>query len=42
VRNKIEGFENSCRFFELASENKLFVSHEHKGVFQLKINEEFT
>ena len=42
VRNKIEGFENSCRFFELASENKLFVSHEHKGVFQLKINKEFT
>jgi AraC family transcriptional regulator, chitin signaling transcriptional activator len=42
VRNKIEGFENSCRFFELASENKLFVSHEHKGIFKLKINKEFT
>jgi AraC family chitin signaling transcriptional activator len=42
LRNKIEGFENSCRFFELASENQLFVSHEHKGVFKLKINKEYT
>lgn len=41
-RNKIEGFDISSRFFELTNNNQLFVSHEYKGVFKLKINDEFT
>lgn len=41
LRNKIEGFDLSSRFIEIFN-NNLFVSHEYKGVFKLKINEDFT
>jgi len=40
-RNKIDGFEISSRFFEIYNENKVFVSHEYKGVFQLKISNDY-
>ena len=42
IRNKIEGFNISSRHFELIDKNQLFVSHEYKGVFKLKINDDFT
>lgn len=42
IRNKIEGFDISSRHFELIDNNQLFVSHEYKGVFKLKINHDFT
>ena len=42
IRNKIEGFNISSRHFELIDNNQLFVSHEYKGVFKLKINNDFT
>lgn len=42
IRNKIEGFNISSRYFELMDSNELFVSHEYKGVFKLKINNDFT
>ncbi len=42
IRNKIEGFNISSRHFELFDNNQLFVSHEYKGVFKLKINNDFT
>ena len=40
-RNKIDGFEISSRFFEIYKENSVFVSHEYKGVFQLKMTSDF-
>ena len=39
-RNKIEGFDNSSRYFELYNDY-VFVNHEYKGVFKLKLDEEF-
>ncbi|MGJ8592778.1 MAG: triple tyrosine motif-containing protein [Aquaticitalea sp.] len=39
VRNKIEGFNNSARYFELNDEHEIWVSHEYKGVFKLKLND---
>jgi len=42
IRNKIEGFDISSRHFELIDNNQLFVSHEFKGVYKLKINNDFT
>ncbi|MHB1106581.1 MAG: helix-turn-helix and ligand-binding sensor domain-containing protein [Lutibacter sp.] len=42
IRNKVEGFDISSRHFELIENNQLFVSHEYKGVYKLKINSDFT
>ncbi|MFT7497752.1 MAG: AraC family chitin signaling transcriptional activator [Porticoccaceae bacterium] len=40
-RNKIQGFDISSRHFELLSDSEIFVNHEYKGVYQLKIDKEF-
>ncbi len=40
-KNKIEGFDTSSKFFEVL-DNKIFVSHEYKGVFKIEVNENFT
>lgn len=42
VRNKIEGFKNSSRYFEINDSNQVWVSHEYKGVFKLKLDDNFT
>ena len=42
LRNKIKGFDISSRYLEFISPNELLVSHEQKGVFQLKIDDEFS
>lgn len=42
LKNKIKGFNISSRYFELFFNHQIFVSHEYKGVFKLKINENFT
>lgn len=42
VRNRIEGFNSSSRFFELDSIDQVWVSHEYKGVYRLKLNGNFT
>jgi DNA-binding CsgD family transcriptional regulator len=42
LRNKIEGFSNSSKYFEIINGNKIFVNHEYKGVFKLKVNNNFT
>jgi len=42
IKNKIEGFSISSRHFEMINNNILFVSHEYKGVYKLKINNDFT
>jgi AraC family chitin signaling transcriptional activator len=42
LRNKIKGFKNSSRYFVLLENDKIFVNHEYKGVFKLKIDEFYT
>ncbi|MEN8703460.1 MAG: triple tyrosine motif-containing protein [Polaribacter sp.] len=37
LKNKIEGFANSSRYFEIFSNNQIFVNHEYKGVFKLDV-----
>jgi AraC family transcriptional regulator, chitin signaling transcriptional activator len=40
-RNKIEGFDVSCRFFELMSDNQIFVKRKFEGIFKLQVTEDF-
>lgn len=42
VRNKIEGFKNSSRYFEINASHEVLVNHEYKGVFKLKLNNSLT
>tara|TARA_R110002051_G_scaffold324920_1_gene424605 strand:+ start:24982 stop:27693 length:2712 start_codon:yes stop_codon:yes gene_type:complete len=42
VRNKIDGFKNSSRYFVLNKNNEVWVNHEYKGVFKLKLDHQFT
>ena len=37
-RNKIEGFDVSSRYFEMLNTTEVFVNHEYKGVFKLKLD----
>ncbi|WP_372754103.1 triple tyrosine motif-containing protein [Mariniflexile sp.] len=41
-RNKIEDFNISSRFFELLDDSNVFVSHEYKGVFKIKLDANYT
>ncbi|WP_299670349.1 LuxR C-terminal-related transcriptional regulator [uncultured Polaribacter sp.] len=41
LKNKIEGFQNSARFFEIFQENIVFVNHEYKGVYKLVLSEDY-
>jgi len=41
VRNKIENFVNSSKHFEITEENRILVSHEYKGVFELKVDAQY-
>jgi DNA-binding CsgD family transcriptional regulator/aspartate carbamoyltransferase regulatory subunit len=40
LRNKIDGFGNSSRYFETLG-NKVFVNHEYKGIFKLDVDNTF-
>jgi hypothetical protein len=40
-RNKIEGIDISSRFFEFENNNKLYVNHELKGLYELKIDDDY-
>ena len=42
VRNKITGFDNSARFFEINTANQVWVNHEYKGVFRFQLDSLFT
>ncbi|WP_047417380.1 triple tyrosine motif-containing protein [Cellulophaga sp. Hel_I_12] len=42
VRNKIDGFKNSSRYFVLNENQEVWVNHEYKGVFKLKLDHQFT
>mgnify|MGYP003665017866 FL=1 len=40
-RNKIEGFDISSRYFEFLDSNEILVSHEYKGVYKIKVDNDF-
>ena len=40
-RNKIKGFDISSKFFEILNTNNILVSHEYRGVFKIKVNDDF-
>ncbi|WP_298532200.1 triple tyrosine motif-containing protein [uncultured Algibacter sp.] len=42
LRNKINGFDISSRFFEFSRKNKIFVSHEYKGVYELQLSSDLS
>ena len=42
VKNKISGFDISSRFFELANNGKVIVSHGYKGVYKLSVNSDYS
>ena len=41
MRNKIKGFNNSSRSFEVFNKNQILVNHEYKGLFTLKVDNDF-
>ena len=41
LKNKIDGFDYSARFLEIDEKNDLWINHEHKGLFKLKIDKDF-
>lgn len=41
-RNRIKGFNYSAKYFELSGTNELYVSHEYKGVFRLRLDAAFS
>ncbi len=42
LKHKIEGFENSARFFEILNNTDVWINHEYKGVYKLKLNKNLT
>ncbi|HEY5687262.1 MAG TPA: triple tyrosine motif-containing protein [Yeosuana sp.] len=42
LRNKIQGFDISSKFFEMVDNNYILVNHEYKGVFKIKLDQELT
>jgi len=38
IRNKINGFDMSSKFFEFSKPNEILVCHEYKGVFKIEID----
>jgi AraC family transcriptional regulator, chitin signaling transcriptional activator len=41
-KNKISGFNYSSRYLEIINDNSIFVSHEYKGIFKLKVNNQLS
>jgi len=41
-RNVIKGFTPTSRYFNFTENNTILVNHEYKGVFKLKLNDDFT
>ena len=41
LRNKLQGFQNSARFFELINSKDVFVNHEYKGVYKLVFDDDY-
>ncbi|MCG1037768.1 helix-turn-helix and ligand-binding sensor domain-containing protein [Polaribacter sargassicola] len=42
LRNKIEGFNNSSKYFVKYDAHQFFVNHEYKGVFKITLDKEYT
>jgi ligand-binding sensor domain-containing protein/DNA-binding CsgD family transcriptional regulator len=42
VRNKIQGFDTSTRYFEFSGANEILVSHEYKGIYIVELSEDLT
>ncbi len=40
-RNKVKGFDYSSKYFEITNQNKVYISHEYKGVFMFGLNNTF-
>ncbi len=40
LRNKIKGFENSSKYFEILG-NRVFVNHEYRGIFRIQVDEDY-
>ncbi|MFY7669756.1 triple tyrosine motif-containing protein [Tenacibaculum sp. MEBiC06402] len=41
LSHKVKGFNNSCKYFELYHNNTVFINHEYKGVYKLKLDNQF-
>jgi AraC family chitin signaling transcriptional activator len=41
LKNRINGFDYSGKFLEVGNENTLWINHEYKGVFKLKVDKEY-
>lgn len=41
VRNKLEGFNISSRYFEFSNDHKILVSNEYKGVYEIEVDTAF-
>lgn len=42
LSHKIEGFKNSSRYIATVNQNTVLVNHEYKGVYKLKLDNNFT
>ncbi len=42
IKNKIQGFDNSARYFEITKNNEVWVSHGYKGIFKLTTDKNFS
>ncbi|WP_460218634.1 LuxR family transcriptional regulator [Psychroserpens sp. MEBiC05023] len=42
LRNKIDGFDISSRYIETLESDIVFVSHEYKGVYKIRVDPEFS
>ena len=41
LKNKIKGFDNSSRYFEIINKNTIIVNHEYKNIFKLTIDSNY-
>lgn len=42
LRNKINGFRTSSKYFDFVSDNKLLVSNEYEGVYEIQLDSSLT
>lgn len=41
LRNKIKNFDTSSRFFEIDAPNSVWMNHEYKGIYKLKMDKNY-
>lgn len=39
-RNKVKGFDNSSKYAEITDDLEVYISHEYKGIFRLKLDKD--